>query len=181
MELKKRDEVIKREYAQKDEISKNEVKKFTPKKWLIASSLGVVTLFYANPNGIFGSIGVVFGCIDTSASATYELTNLGNILNSISNISGIVAIFLFLVAALDNYILNKKIKEINILNDDEEKKAKQETIENIRKIIGVMIIIGAVFLIIFAIWEYGVSNIESPLLYDLSSSDLNYDIFKMIE
>ena len=97
MELKKREEAVKKEYAKKDEISTKELKKFTPHKWVVASALGITSLFYANPNSIFGSIGVVFGCIEIQPS---NYSNLWHGLNFVSNLCGCAALFIGLIAII---------------------------------------------------------------------------------
>ncbi len=83
MELKKRDIINEREYAKKNEVSKNEVKNTIPKKWLVASSIGIVTLLYSNPSSIFGHIGVVFGCIK---SVTVNYSQTWHAWNTFSNL-----------------------------------------------------------------------------------------------
>ena len=88
MELKKREEASKKNYAKKGELTKSELKSSTPKKWIVASALGVATLFYANPNSFFGNIGVVFGCAQLGVGG-YNYSPLWHSLNNFSNYMGI--------------------------------------------------------------------------------------------
>ena len=63
MELRKVNDNYTRKYAKNDEITKEELKKFTPKKWLTASAIGLATIFYTSPKDSPLRIGVVFGCV----------------------------------------------------------------------------------------------------------------------
>ena len=60
MELKKVNAIVSKGYAKKDEISKKEVRKFTPTKWLTASAAGLVTLLYTSHKNSIHKIGIVF-------------------------------------------------------------------------------------------------------------------------
>ena len=63
MELKKVNQEIARNYAKKNEISKKEIKMYTPEKWIVDSSTGLVTLLYTNARNSIHKIGVVIGCM----------------------------------------------------------------------------------------------------------------------
>lgn len=71
MELKKVNEVSPRAYAKKNDITREEVKKFTPEKWIVASAVGLVTLMYTSPDWSIHKIGVVFGCRTIETDSGY--------------------------------------------------------------------------------------------------------------
>ena len=68
MEFKKVTGNASREYAKVDEITKKELKSAIPKKWIVASGAGVVTLLYSSPKFSPLKIGVVFGCMSSDTS-----------------------------------------------------------------------------------------------------------------
>lgn len=144
MELKKVNEVGAKGYAKKDEISKKEVKKFTPTKWLTASATGLVTLLYTSPKNSIHKIGIVFGCISIAGEETNNYTSFWHITNSIMDVfyyaSWILGVAFVLL--LGNHMVNKK-------KYDEDKRLK--SIKNIKILATIFIVcvIITVLLVIF--------------------------------
>ena len=84
MELKKVSNKTVKNYAKIEQITKKELKKATPHKWIVAAAAGIVTLFYTSPKRSIHQIGVVFGCIEIAHN--YNYTPLFNSLNGIMDI-----------------------------------------------------------------------------------------------
>ena len=143
MELKKVNKVVSKGYAKKDEISKKELKKFTPVKWLTASSIGLVTLLYTSPKNSIHKIGVVFGCISI-AEPDYNYTILYHITNSIMDVfyyaSWIIGIVFVLL--LGRYIIKKKNY------NEEKKKSNNKYLKVLATILIVCIIITSILIIV---------------------------------
>ncbi len=161
MELKKKEISKERQYAKKGEVSKSELKKNSPKKWLVASSLGIASLFYSNPKSIFGTIGVVFGCIEIQASNT---TIVYDILNTISNccypirtVTFPLGILLCLVYFVD-YIVSVKFKKVDPL----EFRKKNKKFFNIVLILFLITICAA---IINVLLDNVILELELPIFY----------------
>lgn len=133
MELKKVNAVVSKGYAKKDEISKKEVRKFTPTKWLTASAAGLVTLLYTSPKNSIHKIGIVFGCISIAGEETNNYTSFWHITNSIMDVfyyaSWILGVAFVLL--LGNHMINKK-------KYDEDKRLK--SIKNIKILATILIV-----------------------------------------
>ncbi len=155
MELKKREIINEREYAKKNEVSKSEVKNTIPKKWLVASSIGIVTLLYSNPNSIFGHIGVVFGCI---SYGNVNYTPLGQFLNTLSNFCGVISVacFVLCVVALCIYTIYA-IKSRGI-TDKELKEKNEKNKKKAEKYMSILFILAVITYFFFAFWETFFSN-----------------------
>lgn len=144
MQLKRVDEEVSKRYAKKDEILRKEVKKFTPTKWLVASSAGLVTLLYTSPSNSIHKIGIVFGCIEI-AEPGYNYSIQWNITNSIMDVfyyaSWILGVaFIFM---LGRHMINKKKYE----EDKRLKSVKHIKILTIIFIISVIITASLVFVL----------------------------------
>ena len=112
MELKKVNEVSPRAYAKKNDITREEVKKFTPEKWIVASAVGLVTLMYTSPDWSIHKIGVVFGCI--SIETVDNVSDIYAIMEWIYTgfLIGSFSLFIvFLLLALKNLIMLGKYSE----------------------------------------------------------------------
>jgi amino acid transporter len=162
MELKKVNNVISKGYAKKDEISKKEIKKFIPSKWIAASSAGLVTLFYTSPKNGLQKIGIVFGCV----SINYPM----RITSSIANIFGVVSggLGIFLMASIIDYFIHRK-------KYDEDKKTKEV---KYLKIMATTLATLIAITIMFGAISYMISNSEknqdqSLLKYDATSGTLD--------
>ncbi len=134
MELKKVNSPAIRNYAKKEEVSKKDLKKATPHKWIVAASTGIITLFYASPKRSIYHIGVIFGCIEIAKE--YNYTPLFHTLNSIMDVfyyATLVFVFGFFISLILKLFNN---------NSDENKKKK---IDNALKS---FLIIGLVFLVL---------------------------------
>ncbi len=134
MELKKVSSVEVKRYAKKNEISKKEMKKFTPQKWLLASATGIVTLMYASPKNSIHQIGVVFGCIqmmdpgEVYHTAIWKITNSAmELFYGMAWVLGITFIGFFI-----EYIINVKKYE-------EEEKRKTKAVKTIKIIATILI------------------------------------------
>ena len=151
MELKKVNEVSPRAYAKKNDITREEVKKFTPEKWIVASAVGLVTLMYTSPNWSIHKIGVVFGCrsieSESSSFSIIELFYNGFLIGTIS-----IAISFFLMS-IKNLIMWRKYSE----SKKERNKKKMK------------------YLLIFFVFFLMISLI----LYFFSNMDLQIYKFKM--
>lgn len=155
MELKRVKEVELKGYAKKDEISRKELKKFTPTKWIVASTAGLVTLFYTSPKNGIQKIGVVFGCV----SINYPML----ITNSIMNIFGFASggFGIFFIAMIINFLVNKK-------KYDEDKKVKAE---KHLKILATILIALILVTIISFVASNVISNIETNQPSSLKTTD----------
>ena len=109
MELKRVNEITKKNYAKINEISKNEIKKYTPMKWIVASSAGLVTLMYTNVRNSIHRIGVVIGCVSEPLIREYPVYQKFFYLffDFASWILGVSFIFFF----LQHVIRRKKLDE----------------------------------------------------------------------
>ena len=152
MELKKRERIETRDYAKRGEVSKSVLKSTTPKKWLVASAMGIATLFYANPRSMFGSIGVVFGCVSTAV-----FTPLGENLNALSTIGLFVSVLSFVTVFLIGGISIIRTIGINKKNDEEKENVKKLS-KSDSKLMVIFAIIGLICICYFAAWEFGFSN-----------------------
>lgn len=128
--------MLRKRYAKKNEISKREIKKYTPTKWITASAMGIVTLLYTSPKNSIRKIGVVFGCIEI-AQPGYNYTELYYATNSIMDIFYYVSWILGIVFAflLGRYVFLKHNY------DDEKKKSSVNYLKKIGIILMVCIII----------------------------------------
>lgn len=145
MELKKVNAIASKGYAKKDKISKKEVKKYTPTKWIVASATGLVTLLYTSPKNSIHRIGIVFGCI----SESQETDGISNVFWNITN--GIKDVFFYTSWILTTVLIllfgKYMIHTINRNRNGEEEK-KFKTLKNIKKVevfLFVCIIITIVF------------------------------------
>ena len=133
MELKKVNKVVSKGYAKKDEISKKEIKKFTPAKWIAASAAGIVTLLYTSPKNSIHKIGIVFGCISMKVEKTHNYTSFWNITNSVMDVfyyaSWILGVALVLL--LGNHIFNRK---------KYDKDRRMKSIKNIKILVTMLIV-----------------------------------------
>lgn len=108
MELKKVNEVSPRAYAKKNDITREEVKKFTPEKWIVASAVGLVTLMYTSPDWSIHKIGVVFGCRTIETDGSFGIMDFfynGFLIGTIS-----IAIAFFWIS-IKNLIMWRKYSE----------------------------------------------------------------------
>ncbi len=154
MELKKRETINEREYAKKNEVSKREVKNTIPKKWLVASSVGIVTLLYSNPNSIFGHIGVVFGCV----SFDPDFTPLCETLNMISGIASWISFFCFIISiAVYGVVLVHKHNLRKITDEELIEKKKRIINKGITYLI-ILLIITVLLVAYHLLWENILSN-----------------------
>ncbi len=129
MELKKVTTETTQNYAKKEEITKKDLKKFTPYKWIVAASAGIVTLFYTSPKRSIHQIGVVFGCIEIAHN--YNYTPLFHALNGAMDVL-YYGTWIFGVG----FVLSLLIGIFGI--KDEEKNKKMQ------KVIKTMLIIGVI-------------------------------------
>ena len=129
MELKKVTTETTKNYAKKEEITKKDLKKFTPYKWIVAASSGIVTLFYTSPKRSIHQIGVVFGCIEIARN--YNYTPLFHTLNSIMDVLYYGA-WIFGIS----FVLSLLIGIFGIKDEEKDKK--------MQKIIKTMLILGII-------------------------------------
>ena len=161
MELKKKEIIKERQYAKKGEISKNELKKNSPQKWLIASSLGIVSLFYSNPKSVFGTIGVVFGCIELEATNT---TPLFNTINNISEAIAKMTVIMFYVSAIMCFIF--MIDYVVLTIKKVPKEDKEKSVKNWKKLILIMILIVVLLLCVHLFLDNGILELNIPAFYE---------------
>ncbi len=112
MELKAVTEEQEKKYAKKDEISKKMLKAMTPEKWILASSLGIVTLFYSSSNISVSKIGIVVGCIELVSDRPFN--TLGTVLNYGMDIFYYLTIVLglsFVVKCIHHFVKKSKYDE----------------------------------------------------------------------
>ncbi len=122
MELKKIIDEEEKGYAKKDEITKKEMKKFTPKKWITASVAGLVTLLYASPKNGIQKIGVVFGCVSLDEVKHSDLWYASNRAIGVSTFATAFFIITFIVLLIYHAINKKKFTE----------KEREESIRSLR-------------------------------------------------
>lgn len=130
MELKRVNENISKNYAKKDEISRNEVKKATPMKWIVASSAGLVTLLYTSPKTSIHKIGVVIGCI--AIEAEYNYSSLWYTLNTTMDVFYYMS-WIWGVA----FVLGLIIYKIKQKKFDENRRLK--AVENLKILLGIFV------------------------------------------
>ena len=161
MELRKVEKKVECKYAKRNDISKSDLKKFVPNKWM---KIGLMSTFFATysslKEGII-KIGIVIGCVELPSEGDTILTEKGKGINTIENflimISGIIFLK-FLIDIINYLVWRKKAKE------SDEDYIKQEK-RKIKKDLLVVIIFG---LLILFTEIYGLVNTDKlvKIYYD---------------
>ena len=161
MELRKVEKNVECKYAKRKDISKRDLKKFVPNKWM---KIGLMSTFFATysslKEGII-KIGIVIGCVELPSEGNTILTEKGKAINSIENILIVITGIVFIKFFIDiiNYLVwRKKAKE------SDEDYIKQEK-RKIKKDLLVVIIFG---LLILFTEIYGLVNTDKlvKIYYD---------------
>lgn len=151
MELRKVEKKVECKYAKRNDISKSDLKKFVPNKWM---KIGLMSTFFATysslKEGII-KIGIVIGCVELPSEGDTILTEKGKGINTIENflimISGIIFLK-FLIDIINYFVWRKKAKE------SDEDYIKHEK----RKVLVELIVIIIFGLLIFFTEIYGSVN-----------------------
>lgn len=155
MELKKVSNQINKNYAKKEQVTKKDLRKSVPQKWIVAASAGLVTLFFKTSEKSIYQIGVVFGCIEIKED--YNYSSLFNTLNGIMDFFYYATIVVLISSFISIFI--------GFLTKDPE---KQKKIANVSKFLCiafiVLLIITAVLVVVLkmdisAFYEGGVKKV----------------------
>ena len=125
-----------KEYAKKESITKTQLKKVTPNKWIAASAAGLVTLLYTSPKNSINKIGVVIGCVSLAVGEITNYTSTFKVLNTTMDIFYYISWFLGILFVVFFVHHNRNEKKYS----DEERK---KSIQNV-KTIGIVLIFCAI-------------------------------------